>query len=69
MVIFFRNMSGSLLKSFYGDNSVKSEFIYGKDKRRFIDWYIIKKNKIYLFEIKANQFHLQNNQVASKRKL
>jgi hypothetical protein len=62
----FQEYCGTILKSIYGEQNVKPEFTYGKDKRRFIDWHIIKGEKVYLFEVKANQFNLHNNQIASK---
>ncbi len=52
----FEDYVGLILKDAYGEAEVKSEIQYKKGK--FIDWYIEKDDKVYLFEVKAKQFSL-----------
>lgn len=52
----FEDYVGLVLKDAYGEAEVKPEIKYKKGK--FIDWYIEKEDKVYLFEAKANQFSL-----------
>ena len=56
---------GIILKGIYGDQNVHSEIIYDKDKK-FIDWWIEKGDKIYLFEAKASQFALKSLQTGNR---
>lgn len=58
----FQEYVGLILKCIYGEESVNPEVKYGRDKKRFIDWWVKRKNKIYLFEAKAIQFTLESKQ-------
>jgi len=61
----FQEYVGIILKGIYGDQNVHSEIIYDKDKK-FIDWWVERNNKIYLFEAKASQFALKSMQTGDK---
>lgn len=52
----FEDYVGLVLKDAYGEAEVKPEIQYKKGK--FIDWYVEKDDKVYLFEVKAKQFSL-----------
>jgi len=52
----FEEYVGLILKDAYGENEVRPEIPYKKGK--FIDWYVEKDDKVYLFEVKAKQFSL-----------
>lgn len=52
----FEQYVGKILKQMYGDAAVHPEIIYKKGK--FIDWWVERDSKIYLFEAKAYQFPL-----------
>ena len=60
----FQEYVGQELKSIYGEENVKPEFKYNNSD--FIDWWIKKDNKIYLFEVKAYQFNLASKQTGDK---
>lgn len=51
---------GVILKQIFGDKNVHPEIIYKNGK--FIDWWVEKSGKIYLFEAKAYQFALPTKQ-------
>jgi len=61
----FQEYVGRILKNIYGENAVQGEIIYG-DSLKFIDWWVEKDNKIYLFESKANQFRLPSKQTGDR---
>lgn len=56
----FEDYVGLILKDAYGESEVKPEIKYKKGK--FIDWYVEKDEKVYLFEVKAKQFSLKTLQ-------
>lgn len=56
----FEQYVGKILKQMYGEKNVHPEIIYKNGK--FIDWWIEKDSKIYLFEVKAYQFALPTKQ-------
>lgn len=60
----FEEYVGKILKEMYGESSVHPEITYltGKSTRKFIDWWVEKNGKIYLFESKAYQFALNTKQ-------
>lgn len=57
----FQEYVGIILKGVFGDDKVHPEVVYDKDKK-FIDWWVKRDEKIYLFEVKANQFSLASMQ-------
>jgi hypothetical protein len=61
---------GQVLKAIYGDSMINKEFLYGTKKNpiAFIDWWMIKDGKLYLFEAKANQVNLYNRTVCDPKK-
>ncbi|MGR3310149.1 MAG: hypothetical protein ACUZ77_05175 [Candidatus Brocadiales bacterium] len=61
----FQEYVGLILKNIYGEQNVRSEVTYNKDKK-FIDWWIERGEKIYLFEVKAYQFALMSLQTGDK---
>ena len=61
----FQEYVGMVLKSVFGDKNVHPELSYGRDKK-FIDWWLERKGKIYLFEVKANQFALASRQTGEE---
>ncbi len=61
----FQEYVGKILKNIYGERNVHEEIVYGKGLR-FIDWWIKKDDKIYLFESKASQFALLSKQTGDK---
>ncbi len=61
----FQEYVGRILKNIYGEKNVHEEIVYGKNLR-FIDWWIERDNKIYLFESKAYQFTLPSKQTGDK---
>lgn len=52
----FEQYVGQVLKQMYGEVNVHPEIPYKNGK--FIDWYVEKDDKVYLFEVKAKQFSL-----------
>jgi hypothetical protein len=62
----FQEYVGKILKNIYGENTVQGEIIYGNNLK-FIDWWVEKGNKIYLFEAKANQFRLLSKQTGDRK--
>ncbi len=62
----FEAYVGLLLKSAFGTDVVKGEFCYGRDNKRFVDWYYASENKVYLFEAKAYQFALESKIIGSE---
>jgi hypothetical protein len=52
----FEAYVGIILKKIYGEGKVHPEIIYSKGK--FMDWWVERGNKVYLFEAKAYQFSL-----------
>ena len=54
--LLFEAYVGLVLRDIYGEDEVKPEINYNGGK--FIDWYIEKEEKVYLFEVKAKQFSL-----------
>lgn len=60
----FEEYVGKILKEMYGESSVHPEITYsrGKSSCKFIDWWVEKNGKIYLFESKAYQFALNTKQ-------
>jgi len=61
----FQEYVGRILKGIYGLENVHGEINYGNGLK-FIDWWIEKDNKIYLFQSKANQFALLSKQTGDK---
>jgi predicted RNase H-like HicB family nuclease len=61
----FEQYVGIILKGIYGEENVHGEILYG-DGRRFIDWYVEKDAKVYLFEVKAAQFALPSRTTGYK---
>lgn len=57
----FQEYVGLVLKGIYGEESVHPELAYARDKK-FVDWWLERHGKIYLFEVKANQFALASRQ-------
>ncbi|MBT7007488.1 hypothetical protein HN958_03225, partial [Candidatus Falkowbacteria bacterium] len=53
-----------ILNTIYGKNSVKKLIL--KNGEEFFDWYVIKDEKVYLFEAKAYQFNLVSKTTAEK---
>lgn len=66
----FEEYVGQVLKAIYGDSMMNKEFFYGTKKSpiAFIDWWMIKNNKLYLFEAKASQVNLYNRTVCDPEK-
>ncbi len=60
----FQEYVGLILKGIYGKQNVHPELDYPKGK--FVDWWVERGDKIYLFEAKANQFALQSKQTGDK---
>jgi len=60
----FEDYVGIILKGIYGKNNVYPEITYKKMGAKFVDWYVEKEDKIYLFEVKAYQFALLSRQTA-----
>jgi hypothetical protein len=56
----FEQYVGQVLKQMYGQANVHPEITY--DNKKFIDWWIERDSKIYLFEAKAYQFALLTKQ-------
>lgn len=63
--LVFQEYVGIILKGIYGYKDVHSEIIYDKDKK-FVDWWVEKGDKIYLFEVKASQFALKSLQTGDR---
>ncbi len=61
----FQDYVGLVLKGIYGEKNVHPELAYGRDKI-FIDWWLERQGKVYLFEVKANQFALGSRQTGEK---
>lgn len=57
----FQEYVGRILRGIYGTKNVHGEIPYGKDLK-FIDWWVEKEDKVYLFESKAYQFALPSKQ-------
>lgn len=47
-----------ILETIYGEGNVNKLFLRNNDE--FFDWYVIKEERVYLFETKAYQFNLRN---------
>lgn len=62
----FQEYVGIILKGIYGRGNVHGEISYGKDQRKFIDWWVERNDRIYLFESKAYQFALLSMQTGDK---
>jgi len=60
----FQEYVGVILKGIYGEQNVHPELDYPKGK--FVDWWVERGDKIYLFEAKANQFALLSRQIGDK---
>lgn len=60
----FQEYVGLILKGIYGEQNVHAELDYPKGK--FVDWWVERGDKIYLFEAKANQFALLSKQTGDK---
>lgn len=60
----FEEYVGKILKEMFGESLVHPEITYlrGKSNCKFIDWWLEKNGKIYLFESKAYQFALNTKQ-------
>ncbi len=63
----FEEYTGGILKDIYGEKNVHPEINYPKGK--FIDWWVKKLWKVYLFEVKAYQFPLNTKQTGEIDKL
>lgn len=63
----FEMYVGQILKSIYGIENVNPEIVYPRGK--FIDWWVKKYWKVYLFEVKAYQFPLKTKQTAEIEQL
>jgi len=61
----FQEYVGKILKGIYGSKSVHGEISYGKSSN-FIDWWVERDDKIYLFESKAYQFALLSKQTGDR---
>lgn len=60
---------GQVLSAIYGEKNIQKEFQYGlRGERRFIDWWMLNGDKLYLFEAKANQVNLFNRSVCDPEK-
>lgn len=57
----FQEYVGRILRGIYGAANVHGEILYGKGSK-FIDWWVEKGDKVYLFESKAYQFALPSKQ-------
>lgn len=57
----FQEYVGIVLKNVFGEKNVHPEVLYDGNKT-FIDWWVERNDKIYLFEAKANQFSLASMQ-------
>lgn len=57
----FQEYVGRILKGIYGEEKVKPEIPYGSGLK-FVDWWVERGDKIYLFESKAYQFALLSRQ-------
>jgi hypothetical protein len=60
----FQEYVGVILKGIYGDEKVHPELVYDRGKK-FVDWWVERDSKIYLFEAKANQFALASRQTGA----
>lgn len=60
----FQEYVGRILAGIYGSENVRGEILYGKGVK-FIDWWVEKDNKVYLFESKAYQFALLSKQTGN----
>lgn len=60
----FQEYVGRILAGIYGPENVHGEILYGKGVK-FIDWWVEKDNKVYLFESKAYQFALLSKQTGN----
>lgn len=61
----FQGYVGKILKGIYGVENVHEEISYGKSSK-FIDWWVEREDRIYLFEVKAYQFALLSAQTGDK---
>lgn len=61
----FQDYVGIILKGIYGDDT-KPEVLYGKGLK-FFDWWLERDGKVYLFEVKANQFSLDTLRIAESK--
>jgi len=65
----FQEYVGLILKTIYPEEQVHEEITYGKTSNRFVDWWITRGDKVYLFEAKSNQFSLLNRQTGDADKI
>lgn len=56
-----------VLDTIYGKDNVKKLILNNGDE--FFDWYVIKEEKVYLFEAKAYQFNLVSKTTAEKKSI
>ncbi len=65
----FQEYVGRVLREIYGCSIIKPEFKYSLKKGKdFSDWWMIRNNKLYLFEVKARQVNLLNRRVSDVAK-
>jgi len=64
----FQEYVGRILKGIYGAKNVHGEIPYGKHSK-FIDWWVEKDDKVYLFESKAYQFTLLSKQTGGSERI
>lgn len=56
-----------ILSTIYGEDNVNKLIL--KNGEEFFDWYVIKEDKVYLFEAKAYQFNLMSKTTAEKESI